>query len=214
MFSGITRGLYKVVSLNKTSHFMNYIVNFSTELCNNLHTGDSVSIDGVCQTVVKIIGTNVFFQAIDETLSKTTLSELQLGSYVSIERSLSWGDANGGHEVSGHVFGTGIIYAKIVDIENLTLIIQCQQDWMKYILEKGFIAIDGSSLTIGKTEPKLGLFYIHLIPETLKLTKFTTKQISDKVNIEFDYKTKVIVDTTERLFNSLTSVTCFHDLTS
>jgi riboflavin synthase len=73
---------------------------------------------------------------------------------------------------------------------------------MKYILPKGFIAVDGSSLTVGETLPEQGLFYLHLIPETLRLTNFGHKEINSRVNIEFDHKTKTIVDSIERVLSS------------
>ena len=199
MYSGITKGLYEVVSLTRSPGLVNYTVNLSPELCNHLNPGDSVAVDGVCQTVVEITNTRVLFQAMQETLDKTTLNDLQLGSYVAIERSLRYGDEMGGHEVSGHVFGTATIHQKITQNDTLTLVIQCDPNWMKYILHKGFIAVDGSSLTVGETLPEQGLFYLHLIPETLRLTNFANKHVHEKVNIEFDHKTKTIVDTLERL---------------
>ncbi len=202
MYTGITKGLYEVVSLNRAPGLISYTVNLSSELCMNLKSGDSVAVDGVCQTVVTIENTCVSFQAIQETLDKTTLNTLQLGSYVSIERSLRVGDEIGGHEVSGHVFGTATINQKISEDNNLTLIIQCNPEWMNYILPKGFIAVDGSSLTVGKTIPEQGLFYLHLIPETLRLTNFAHKKVNSKVNIEFDHKTKTIVDSIERILDS------------
>lgn len=202
MFTGITKGLYEIIALTKAPGLINYTVNLSSELCNNLKPGDSVAIDGVCQTVVKLENTHVSFQAIQETLDKTTLNELQQGSHVSIERSLRVGDEIGGHEVSGHIFGTAKVHQRISDENNLTLVIQCPPEWMKYILPKGFIAVDGSSLTVGKTLPEQGLFYLHLIPETLRLTNFANKQVNDKVNIEFDQKTKTIVDSIERILSS------------
>lgn len=203
MFSGITKGLYPVIALTKKHGLIDYTVSLSKELCVDLKIGDSIAIDGVCQTVVNCIGTNVSFQAIQETLDKTTLNDIKKGDYVSIEPSLRIGETLGGHEVSGHVFGTALIQKKIETLNNLTLVIQCNPAWMKYILPKGFIAVDGSSLTIGETDAEQGLFSLHLIPETLKLTKFSQKQVHDKVNIEFDQKTKTIVDTVERLLPSL-----------
>ncbi len=202
MYSGITKGLFEVIALTRKPGLISYTVNLSPELSQNLNTGDSVAVDGVCQTLVTLSGTHASFQAIQETLDKTTLNELQLGSLVSIERSLRWGDEMGGHEVSGHISGTGVIQQKIIDADNVTLIIQCDPSWMKYILPKGFIAVDGSSLTVGETKPEQGLFYLHLIPETLRLTNFSNKQAQDKVNIEFDHKTKTIVDTVERVLNT------------
>lgn len=202
MYSGITQGLYEVVELAKKPGLITYTVNLSTELSKALKLGDSVAIDGVCQSLVQLVGTYASFQAIQETLDKTTLNELHPGRYVSVERSLRWGDEVGGHEISGHVFGTGIIHQKISENDNTTLIIKCDSTWMKYILPKGFIAVDGSSLTVGKTDSDEGLFYLHLIPETLKLTNFSKKQTQDRVNIEFDHRTKTIVDTVERILKN------------
>lgn len=202
MYTGITKGLYKVVALHTAPGLITYTVKLSAELCKHLKPGDSVAVDGVCQTVVTIENPHVSFQAMQETLDKTTLNKLTLGNYVSIERSLRFGDEVGGHEISGHVFGTAVIYQRIEEDNNLTLIIQCNPDWMKYILPKGFIAVDGSSLTVGKTVPEEGLFYLHLIPETLRLTHFANKQVNDRVNIEFDQMTKTIVDSIERILSS------------
>lgn len=199
MFTGITKGIFLVMALTKAPGLTTYTVSLSPELATNLKVGDSVSVDGVCQTAVKLDNNNVTFQAMQETLDKTTLNDLKVGSYVSIERSLHFGDEIGGHEVSGHVFGTAEIKKIIAEENNYTLVIKCNTNWMKYILPKGFIAIDGSSLTVGQIFPDQGLFYIHLIPETLRLTNFGKKQVGDKVNIEFDYKTKTIVDTVERV---------------
>lgn len=199
MYSGITKGLFEVVSLTKNPGLITYTVNLSEDLSQNLNPGDSVAIDGVCQTLVSLAGTKATFQAIQETLEKTTLDELHEGRYVSVERSLRVGDEMGGHEVSGHVFGTAVIQQKIVENNQFTLMIQCNPAWMKYILSKGFIAVDGSSLTVGETSPEEGRFYLHLIPETLRRTNFANKESGDRVNIEFDHKTKTIVDTVERI---------------
>lgn len=199
MYTGITQGLFKITAVKREPGLINYTVQLTDNLCQQLKPGDSVAVNGVCQTVVAIQHAQVTFQSIQETLDKTTLNQLQTGNFVSIERSLHFGDEMGGHEVSGHVFGTALIHEKILAENNLTLIIQCDPDWMKYILPKGFIAVDGSSLTIGKTIPEQGLFYLHLIPETLRLTNFANKLPGDKVNIEFDYKTKIIVDSVERI---------------
>ncbi len=203
MYSGITQGLFPVVSIEKGSDVLNYTVRISDELCKNLKIGDSVAINGVCQTVVAIVGNEISFQAIPETLSKTTLGKLGINSLVSVERSLRLGDEIGGHEVAGHVFGTAIISQILFAGESLTLVIHCNPSWMKYILPKGFIAVDGSSLTVGDTDPKQGLFALHLIPETLRVTNFKNKKVNDLVNIEFDYKTKTIVDTVERVMQQM-----------
>lgn len=199
MYSGITQGLFPVVQIEKCNSILNYIVRLSPKLAVGLHVGDSVAVDGVCQTVVNIAQNDISFQAIPETLNKTTLNKLTINSLVSIERSIRYGDEIGGHEVSGHVFGTATISQILHTGESATLVIHCNPSWMKYILPKGFIAVDGSSLTVGETDNKKGLFALHLIPETLRLTNFSNKEVGDLVNIEFDYKTKIIVDTVERV---------------
>lgn len=198
MYSGITRGLFEVIEVEKKPGLLTYVVRLDTTLCEGLMLGASVSIDGVCQTVVAIREHDVTFQAIQETLDKTTLCELQRGCLVSVERSLRYGDEVGGHEVAGHVQGT----ATIVDIglseHNLCLTLQCPQAWMKFIFEKGFIAIDGSSLTVNQVDPT-GTFTVHLIPETRRLTRLGTKRVGDRVNIEWDHHTQTIVSTVERV---------------
>ena len=198
MYSGITCGLFDVIYIEKKHGLLTYTVRLNHKLINNLKIGASVSIDGACQTVISIIENDVTFNAIQDTLDRTTLSELHVGSKVSVERSLCYGDEVGGHEVAGHVIGT----AKIIDIlsteNNLDITVQCPEEWMKCIFTKGFIAIDGSSLTVDRVDPK-GTFTLHIIPETLRLTNFGNKHVGDLVNIELDHRTQAIVATVERV---------------
>jgi riboflavin synthase len=198
MYSGITAGLFEVTSVDKKPGLMTYSVRLTAPLLDKLKIGASVSIDGVCQTVVSIIDQDVTFNAIQDTLDRTTLPQLQLGSKVSVERSLNYGDEVGGHEVAGHVLGTGKIYALRPTENNLDLTIQCPAEWMKYIFHKGFIAVDGSSLTVDQVDPQ-GFFTLHLIPETLRLTNFGYKKVGDLVNIELEHRTQTIVATVERV---------------
>ncbi len=201
MFSGITQGVFPVTSIYRQPGLLRYTVDLSPLLLKNLKKGASVSIDGVCQTVVDISKMSVLFEAIQETLDRTTLNDLSLGQLVSVERSLCLGDEIGGHMVSGHVYGVATLLECIQKIESLSLVLHCKPAWMKYISPKGFIAVDGSSLTVGETVPTKGLFSIHLIPETLRLTNFMHKKEGDRLNIEFDTQTKLIVDTVERILN-------------
>ena len=120
-----------------------------------------------------------------ETLRLTTLDDLFPGRQVSVERSIRYGDEIGGHEIAGHVTGTATVSHRKTSENNLSLTLNCPREWMKYILYKGFVAVDGSSLTVGNVDPA-GFFDIHLIPETLRLTNFGKKQIGDRVNVELD----------------------------
>jgi riboflavin synthase len=198
MYSGITRGLFSVVEVEPRVGVTRFTVELSSELAAGLALGASVAIDGVCQTVVAFEGPRVSFEAIAETLTLTTLGALQVGRKVSVERSVKVGDELGGHDVFGHVVGTGRVLARGFVGEQLDLTLGVPAAWMKYILHKGFVALDGSSLTVGAVRPE-GSFDVHLIPETLRLTNFANRQVGDLVNVELDPRTVAIVDTVERV---------------
>ncbi len=199
MFTGITRGLFPVLSVERQPSLLRYRVDLGSDLVRGLELGASVSIDGVCQTVVAVDGTCAEFEAIEETLRLTTLDGLEVGQKVSVERSLTFGAEIGGHVVAGHVWGTGVVDAVETPREgDYCMWVRVPPAWMKYILPKGFIAVDGSSLTVGRTESS-GRFSLHLIPETLSLTKLGSKRPGDAVNLELDAHTVAIVDTVERV---------------
>lgn len=217
MFTGITRGTFEVDELVRGVESLDFWIRLPG-LAKGLEVGASLSVDGVCHTVVESDGERVRVQSIAETLRRTTLKSLKLGDRVSIERSFRVGDEVGGHEVSGHVVGTGTIVARQWRDIELSLCVSVPASWMKYIQHKGFIAVDGSSLTVGEVEvahcagdrddatsvaegdaDAYGRFWLHLVPETLRLTKFAGKQVGDEVNVELDAKTVALVDTVERL---------------
>jgi riboflavin synthase len=198
MYSGITQGLFIVSLVEKKPGILNYSVTLNHKLMEGLAVGASVNIDGVCQTVTHINGLEVSFTAMAETLRVTTLNQLYSGRQVSVERSIRYGDEIGGHEIAGHVTGVATVIARKSSENNLSITLNCPKEWMACILPKGFIAVDGSSLTVGNVD-SAGFFDIHLIPETLRLTNFGNKQIGDTVNIELDRTTQTIVQTVERL---------------
>ena len=198
MYSGITRGVFPVVALERRPGVTRLDVELDPERVRDLEAGASVSIDGVCLTVVAVEGSRVAFEAVAETLSRTTLGTLREGRRVSVERSCRVGDELGGHDVFGHVIGTGTVVARRFVGEQLDLTIGVPAAWMKYILHKGFVALDGSSLTVGDVHPE-GRFDVHLIPETLRLTNFSIREVGDPVNVELDSRTVAIVDTVERV---------------
>jgi riboflavin synthase len=200
MYSGITRGLFPVVALEPRDGVTRFTVAFSPELARDAQIGASIAVDGVCLTLVDRDDTRLSFEVIEETRSLTTLGELQIGRSVSIERSCRVGDELGGHDVYGHVIGTGSIARTQHVGEQLDLSIAVPASWMKFILHKGFIALDGSSLTVGEVRSEGG-FDVHLIPETLRLTNFAHKRVGDRVNVELDPRTVAIVETVERVLN-------------
>ena len=193
MFTGIIQGTGCIQSVRGDS-----IVTIDVQIpsTDGLEIGASVSIDGVCLTATSVSDT-VTFDVIPETLERTTLGSLSSGSNVNVERALKFGDELGGHLLSGHIMGT----AEIVAVENQDYTIQCPPEMAEYIQEKGYIAVDGISLTIGKTSGKGG-FDVHIIPETLRLTTLGSKGVGDQVNIEIDAMTQAVVETTKRLMES------------
>ncbi|MEM1031548.1 MAG: riboflavin synthase subunit alpha [Myxococcota bacterium] len=212
MFTGITRGIFDVTHTERRADLLRYVVDLG-DYGRGLEPGASVSIDGCCQTVVtrKDAGDRclVTFDAIVETLEKTTLGALAPGSRVSVERSARVGDEIGGHDVSGHIVGTGQIVVARTSGHDVSLELEVPRPWMKYLSHKGYVALDGSSLTVGDVDREAGRFDVHLIPETLRLTNFGAKadrvHAGEKplVNVELDPKTVAIVDTVERLLPAM-----------
>lgn len=199
MFTGITQGLATIKHIEHLPGLLNYQLTLPDNLCHNLTLGASVAVNGVCQSITHIESSNtIHLQAIQETLDKTTLNNLSLGDKVHIERSAKIGDEIGGHMLSGHIHGTATLQSIDEDANNLKLYFTCPTKWMPFILNKGFIAINGCSLTIADSLPE-GLFSVYLIPETRRATCFDGLQEGDAVNIELDQQTVTIVMTVERI---------------
>ena len=190
MFTGIVQGTGRVESV-QSGEIMTVSVTLPS--AKGLEIGGSVSIDGVCLTATNV-GEHVTFDIIPETLQRTTLGDLAPGSSVNVERALKFGDELGGHLLSGHIMDT----AEIVQVQNQDYKIQCPSEMSEFIQEKGYIAVDGISLTIGETDGD-GVFDVHIIPETLRLTTLGSKGVGDRVNIEIDAMTQAVVETTKRM---------------
>ena len=206
MFSGIVEGTGIITDIEERSEHIHWKVQLPKGSEEGLEIGASVSLDGVCLTATNIEDRIIGFDLIQETLQRTTLHERKIGDTVNIERSLRYGEEVGGHLVSGHIMATGTI----VDITNpmqqsgentddtADIQINIPNSLIDYIFEKGYIAIDGISLTIGKVDESGG-FYLHIIPETLRRTTLGTKSVDDSVNIEIDSMTQAVVDTVKRV---------------
>ncbi|AIU72753.1 riboflavin synthase [Hafnia alvei] len=201
MFTGIVQGTAPVVSIDEKSNFRTHVVKFPQELLPDLELGASVAHNGCCLTVTKVEGDLVSFDLMKETLRITNLGDVTVGSVVNLERAAKFSDEIGGHLMSGHIICTAEI-VKILTSENNRQIWfkMPNPELMKYVLHKGFIGIDGISLTIG--EVTKSRFCVHLIPETLQRTTLGVKRLGDKVNIEIDPQTQAVVDTVERVLAS------------
>ena len=199
MFSGIVQTTTQVTHVLDQPNLKSFSVHLDDEMKNALEIGASVAIDGVCMTVVKIEGDDIYFDAVQETLDKTTIGNLTEGQQVNVERSVKVGDEIGGHHVSGHVHGK----ATIVHIDealdnNFTVSLQIPAHLAKYTFEKGFVALNGASLTIVDVDRDKNILRVSLIPETLRQTTFVNKNVNDEVNIEIEQQTQTIVDTVEK----------------
>ncbi len=167
------------------------------ELLTDLEIGASVAHNGVCLTVTKIDKDLVSFDLMTETLRVTNLGSLREGDYVNIERAMRMGTEIGGHILSGHIYCTAKVAQIIPSENNLQIRFELPQtDVMKYILHKGFIAVDGISLTVGEVKGRQ--FSVNLIPETLQRTLIGQRRVGDLVNIEIDPQTQAVVDAVER----------------
>ncbi|MGJ0194639.1 riboflavin synthase subunit alpha [Pantoea sp. RRHST58] len=198
MFTGIVQGTAKIVSIEEKDLFRTHVAELPEELLPGLALGASVAHNGCCLTVTAVEGNRVSFDLIKETLRVTNLGDLQEGDVVNIERAAKFSDEIGGHLMSGHIMTTAEI-CKIIQSENNREIWFKIQDptQMKYILHKGFVGIDGISLTVG--EVTRSKFCVYLIPETLERTTLGAKKLGHRVNIEIDPHTQAIVDTVERV---------------
>lgn len=198
MFTGIVQGTAEIIAIEEKELFRTHTVRLPEELLPGLALGASVAHNGCCLTVTAVDGDCVSFDLIKETLRITNLGELKVGDKVNIERAAKFSDEIGGHLMSGHIMTTAEI-CKIIQSENNREIWFKLQDvaQIKYILHKGFVGIDGISLTVGDvTKSK---FCVHLIPETLERTTLGAKKLGHKVNIEIDPHTQAIVETVERV---------------
>jgi len=195
LYTGIVAGTAPVTRVDDGRGVRNLTIDLDG-FFEDLQVGASVSLDGVCMTVVSMEGTEVRFDAIDETLGRTTLGGLSQGHMVNVERSLRVGDELGGHILSGHVITTAKIIERIERGESLDLLIENPIEARPYILEKGFIAIDGMSLTIGEVSDES--FALHIIPETLRITTIGDKEVGVNVNIEVDSRTQAVVEAVMR----------------
>ena len=198
MFTGIVQGMGRVVSVEQpAADFRTHTVELPGDMAGGLQTGASVAHNGCCLTVTEADGRTARFDLMAETLDKTNLGRLKAGDLVNLERAARFGDEIGGHLMSGHITATTEILRIERTEHNTTMHFALPAALKPYILPKGFVGLDGCSLTIGSVGEDS--FCVHLIPETLRRTLFGTRQADDTVNLEIDPQTQAVVDTVGRI---------------
>lgn len=183
MFTGITKETGRISGLSRGSG-LSRLALASENIYKEANAGDSVSVNGVCLTVIEKKKETLYFDVSKETLARTTIGELKDGDLVNLEGSLKAGDPLGGHFVLGHVDCVGVIKKKDSSGDEVSIEIEVPGDFERLMVRKGSVTVDGISLTIGEVEK--GRFRVYMIPHTLKVTTLGKRKNGDKVNIEFD----------------------------
>ena len=197
MFTGIVSGKGNLKKIIKCEDYISLIIQAPKGFAKNLSKGASVSVNGVCLTVKKGRTDLLEFDVIEETLEKTNLKNISRSSKLNLERSMTANTEIGGHLVSGHIHGTGEVLKVINRKETKDLLIKIPAQLREYFFYKGYIALNGCSLTIGKVLKSS--FYIHLIPETVSITNFKEIKKGDLINIEVEQTTINTVETVKRV---------------
>ena len=199
MFTGIVSGKGHVQKIIKSKDYLSLIIKAPKSFSKNLTKGASVSVNGVCLTVKKGKTDILEFDVIEETLQKTNLKDISKSSKVNLERSMTAKTEIGGHLVSGHIHGTGEVLKVVNRQTTKDLQIKIPTSLREYFFYKGYVALNGCSLTIGKVLKTS--FYIHLIPETVSVTTFKDIKKGDLINIEIEQATINTVETVKRVMS-------------
>src|SRR6056300_7811 len=199
MFTGIVSGKGQVQKITKYKDYLSLIIKAPKGFSKNLVKGASVAVNGVCLTVKKGKTDFLEFDVIEETIQKTNLKNISRLSKVNLERSMTAKTEIGGHLVSGHIHGTGEVLKVINKQATKDLQIKIPKSLREYFFYKGYVALNGCSLTIGRVLKTS--FYIHLIPETVSVTTFKDIKKGDLINIEVEQATINTVETVKRVMS-------------
>ena len=194
MFTGIVQGVCNVVSSATGAGITRVAVDLGG-LVAGLELGASIAVNGACVTTTEIDGSLVGFDLIKETVELSNLGELAPGTTVNVERSFRVGDEVGGHILSGHIAGVAVVSDIASDGGHRLVTVVVPREWMAYLLLKGFVALNGVSLTIAEVDRSAAAIVVSLIPETLARTTFNRLEVGDRINLEVDSQTQAIVDT-------------------
>ncbi|UCD28394.1 MAG: riboflavin synthase [Planctomycetota bacterium] len=195
MFTGVIRAMGTVQSIRRGSTSARLVLK-APDLPRPISNGSSICVNGVCLTVAKCDDTNIEYDVVPETLSRSTLGNLSVGDRVNLEPSLRMGDPLDGHMVQGHVDGTAQVREIRVNDDGHVIELLADESLISFTIPKGSIAVDGVSLTV--VDVSNDVFSIAIIPTTLKETTLGLLKVNDKVNIETDILARTIVTTMKR----------------
>lgn len=194
MFTGIVEEVGTVLSIKKGS-VSSKITFGGKKVFEDIHLGDSIAVNGVCLTADILTDNSFTADIMAETLRRSSLGDLKVGSRVNLERAMQCNGRFGGHIVSGHVDATGKIVSFKREENAVWITISAESKTLKYIVEKGSVALDGISLTVASVGDTS--FKVSIIPHTAKETTLLTKSVGDRINIECDIVGKYV----ERFLN-------------
>lgn len=201
MYTGIVQGLEKIVDIQQGNHFTTLFISNQNGFFDDIFIGASVAVEGTCLTATGFDQTQnvVSFDVGEVSNTLTTLQFLKIGDEVNIERSVKAGMENGGHNLYGHIEGMAQVINVIHSGETVHIDLVIPNDNIKYFFKKGFIGLQGCSLTVNRVDRKSHEISVDLIPETLRLTTFKYIKVGDQLNYEIDQMTRTMVDTLESI---------------
>lgn len=189
MFTGIIEGTGRIAAFERGADGARLVIDVGV-MAESVAVGDSVALNGVCLTVVKIDEPRLAFEAVPETLSRTNLGDLKTGDAVNLERPVRAGGRLDGHIVQGHVDGVGVLVDVAAEGDSWRLGVQTPADLLRYLVEKGSIALDGISLTVaGLREDG---FEVVIIPHTWEVTNLSRRSVGERLNLEVDILAKYV----------------------
>lgn len=196
MFTGIVQATARIAAIDDRAGLRTFTLEFPAGFCQDLAIGASVATDGVCLTVTEMLSpTRATFDVMLQSLNITTLGSYAVGDRVNVERAAKEGAEIGGHPLSGHIDFTGQLVQRRELDNNLVWRVAVPDAFRRYVFAKGYIALHGASLTVAEVDRAEGWFEVWLIPETRRATVFEDVQVGDRLNIEIERSTQVVVDT-------------------
>jgi len=196
MFTGIIQATAHISHIQEHGSLRSLTLEFSPGFCQDLAIGASVAVDGVCLTVTHIVSPICArFDVVQQTLGVTTLGSYGVHACVNAERAARDGAEIGGHPLSGHIDCTAELLQVDASADNCRMRFGVPEAFRRYVFAKGYIAVNGASLTVAEVDRAQGWFDVWLIPETRRMTTFEAKRAGDLVNVEIERQTQIIVDT-------------------